>query len=160
MFLNILQYSQENTCVGVQRRCFSVNITKFLRTPIFKNICERLLCHTISQNVKRINFYFILDETLQMSLNFLIAIVIDLECSGSMGKSAMELTKNDPEKQPTIFWNSAMRNCCHSITLGRLPRYWHLKISHTWLKISHTWLKSYLKNLNFFYYLHQKMWHF
>ena len=44
------------------------------------------------------NFYFILDETLQMSLNLLIAIVIDLECSGSMGKSAMELIKNDPEK--------------------------------------------------------------
>ena len=94
VFLNILQYSQENTCVGVQRRCFSVNITKFLRTPIFKNICERQLRHTIS----RMNFYFILDEMLQMSLNFLIAIVIDLECSGSMGKNAMELVKNDPEK--------------------------------------------------------------
>ena len=27
----------------LQRRCFSVNIAKFLRIPIFKNICERLL---------------------------------------------------------------------------------------------------------------------
>ena len=52
LFLKILQYSQENTCVGVpffnenaglqsckfkkerlQRRCFNVNITKFLRAP-------------------------------------------------------------------------------------------------------------------------------
>ena len=27
----------------LQRRCFSVNIAKFFRIPIFKNICERLL---------------------------------------------------------------------------------------------------------------------
>ena len=52
LLLKILQYSQENTCVGVpffnenaglqsckfkkerlQRRCFNVNITKFLRAP-------------------------------------------------------------------------------------------------------------------------------
>ena len=62
LFLKISQYLQENTCVGVsfliklqpvrtatlikrdcQDRCFLVNITKFLRTPILKNICERLL---------------------------------------------------------------------------------------------------------------------
>ena len=61
LFLNILQYSQESTVVGVsfsescrpepcnfikkklQHRCFSVNIAEFLRTPILKNICERLL---------------------------------------------------------------------------------------------------------------------
>ena len=50
MLLKILQYLQENTCVGVfqacnfikkrlQCRCFPVNIAKFLRTLIFKNIC-------------------------------------------------------------------------------------------------------------------------
>ena len=27
----------------LQRRCFSVNITKFLRTPILNNICKRML---------------------------------------------------------------------------------------------------------------------
>ena len=27
----------------LQHRCFPVNIAKFLRTPIFKNICKRLL---------------------------------------------------------------------------------------------------------------------
>ena len=61
VLLKILQYLQENTCVGVflkqvtglqvynfikkrlQHRCFPVNIAKFLRTPILKNICERLL---------------------------------------------------------------------------------------------------------------------
>ena len=63
LFLIISQYSQENTCVGgisflikmyfnkaynfikkrLQRRCFLGNITKFLRTPILNNICERLL---------------------------------------------------------------------------------------------------------------------
>ena len=61
LFLNILQYSQESTCCSslfkkvadlkpcnfikkkLQHRCFSVNIAEFLRTPILKNICERLL---------------------------------------------------------------------------------------------------------------------
>ena len=27
---------------GLQHSCFPVNIAKFLRTPILKNICERL----------------------------------------------------------------------------------------------------------------------
>ena len=29
----------------LQHRCFQVNIAKFLRTPIFKNICKRLLLY-------------------------------------------------------------------------------------------------------------------
>ena len=57
MFLKILQYSRENTCVGVseglqlylkktlQHECFPVNIAKFLRTAIFENIFERLLLY-------------------------------------------------------------------------------------------------------------------
>ena len=49
-------FTHGNTCVGVseteacnfikkrlQHRFFPVNITKFLRTPILKNMCERLL---------------------------------------------------------------------------------------------------------------------
>ena len=51
MFLKISQYSQENTCVRVslfiknrlQHSCFLVNIAKFWRASIMKNICERLL---------------------------------------------------------------------------------------------------------------------
>ena len=61
VFLKISQYSHWNTCVGVsfnkvaglkacnfnkrrlQNRCFLVNIAKFLRAPILKNICEWLL---------------------------------------------------------------------------------------------------------------------
>ena len=35
MFLKILQNSQENTCAGLR--------PEFLRTPILKNVCERLL---------------------------------------------------------------------------------------------------------------------
>ena len=41
MFLKILQYSQENMCWSLflknrlQRRCFPVNIVKFLRTLFF-----------------------------------------------------------------------------------------------------------------------------
>ena len=30
-----------------RHRCFSENFAKFLRTPILKNICERLLLHTV-----------------------------------------------------------------------------------------------------------------
>ena len=48
MFLEILLNTQKNICVGVsfwrlQHKCFPVNIGKFLRTRILKNICERLL---------------------------------------------------------------------------------------------------------------------
>ena len=57
LFLKILQYSQKNTCVGVsllikmqafspvillKKQAFSVNIAKFLRIPVLKNMCERL----------------------------------------------------------------------------------------------------------------------
>ena len=31
----------------LQRRCFHLKIAKFFRTPIFKNICERLLLEVI-----------------------------------------------------------------------------------------------------------------
>ena len=59
----MLQYSQENTCVGVikikkfkatllkrysNRRCFFVNIAKFSRLPVLKNICEQLLLWDVS----------------------------------------------------------------------------------------------------------------
>ena len=60
MFWKIWKILWENTCVGVflltreniikkyiknrlQHRCFLVEFAKFLRTPIPKNICERLL---------------------------------------------------------------------------------------------------------------------
>ena len=53
VFLNISRYSQENTCVRAslvslestllkRDRYFPVNITKFLRAPVLKNIWERL----------------------------------------------------------------------------------------------------------------------
>ena len=35
----------------LQRRCFPVNIAKFLRTPILKNNCERLLLDNIFQRL-------------------------------------------------------------------------------------------------------------
>ena len=62
-----LQYSQENTCVlppfnkvaalkascfikiRFQQRCFTVNITKYLRTPILKNSCKQLFLYIVSK---------------------------------------------------------------------------------------------------------------
>ena len=53
VFLQISQISQQNTRVGslfliklqalLQHKCFSVKVPKFLRTPVLKNICQRLL---------------------------------------------------------------------------------------------------------------------
>ena len=53
VFLKILQILQANTCVGVlvanfikkrlRHKCFPVKFEKFLRTPILKNIRERML---------------------------------------------------------------------------------------------------------------------
>ena len=65
LFLKISQYSQGNTCAGIsfvglracnfiknrlQHRFFPVNIANFLRIPILKNICERLLLVLIGSN--------------------------------------------------------------------------------------------------------------
>ena len=56
LFLKILKCSQENTYAAVYffiklqdsgRRCFPVNILKFLRTPNLKNIYERLLVKSV-----------------------------------------------------------------------------------------------------------------
>ena len=60
LLLKILEYSQENTCVGVsfikrraQHRCFPVNIAKCLRTPILKNSYEwRLLRLTLRSHLR------------------------------------------------------------------------------------------------------------
>ena len=48
-------------CWRLQHRCFPVNIVKFLRTPVLKNICERLLlpeCQgaSCSKQVQYLNF--------------------------------------------------------------------------------------------------------
>ena len=66
LFLKISQYSQKkpvleslfNKVTGLQacnftkgrlqHRCFLVNIAKFWRTAILKNICERLLLYTVN----------------------------------------------------------------------------------------------------------------
>ena len=56
-FLKISQILQENTCVGVsikkrlQHRCFPVKFAKFLRTPILRNICQRLLPRFSGRNI-------------------------------------------------------------------------------------------------------------
>ena len=61
--LQNLQYSPENTCVGVslycsfiknrlQHRCFPVNIVNFLRILILKNICDRMLLYCTKKNTK------------------------------------------------------------------------------------------------------------
>ena len=58
LFLKISQCSQENTCVGFSFQlklkmfrsatlCVPINIVKFLRTPILKNICEQLLLQNL-----------------------------------------------------------------------------------------------------------------
>ena len=64
LHLKILQYSQENTCVGVllikrrfQDRCFPVNIAKCLRTPILKNNCEWLLLRLMLRSHRRVPPY-------------------------------------------------------------------------------------------------------
>ena len=80
MFLKILLISREDTCVevsfngayriayrsGLQHRCFPVEFGKFLRTPTFKKICERLLLkrvqisselHFLITYISRSNWY-------------------------------------------------------------------------------------------------------
>ena len=46
----------------LQQRCFPVNIAKFLRTPILKNICERLLLESYRSNSKTQNLLFFIEN--------------------------------------------------------------------------------------------------
>ena len=39
-----------------QHRCFPVNIVKFLRTPVLKNICDRMLRFTVIKLLKETFF--------------------------------------------------------------------------------------------------------
>ena len=59
VLLKISQISQENACVAglkdynliikrIQHRYFSVKLAEFLRTPVLKNICKRLLLNLFS----------------------------------------------------------------------------------------------------------------
>ena len=41
----------------LQRRCFAVKFAKFLRTPILKNFCERLLLFLKAHSQVRDNFW-------------------------------------------------------------------------------------------------------
>ena len=84
LFLKILQYSQEKNCAGVsfliklqalspvtllkrlQHRCFPVNIVKFLRTPILKNICERLLLNSVWPLQFQMNQGYVFPKTKQI----------------------------------------------------------------------------------------------
>ena len=81
VFLKISQILQENTCVGASfnnfadlqacnfikkifQQCFLMKFAKLLRTPIFKNICERLLLFVSPQNtITNSSGEFGLDET-------------------------------------------------------------------------------------------------
>ena len=40
---NFTLFTGKHVCWRLQHACFPVNIAKFLKTPILKNICERLL---------------------------------------------------------------------------------------------------------------------
>ena len=72
LLLENLQYSQETPVLEslfyekrLQHRCFLVNIAKFLRTPILKNICEQLLsCELllfIYEDSTLFLYYYLLD---------------------------------------------------------------------------------------------------
>ena len=41
-----------NRIGGLQQKCFPLNIAEFLRTPILKNICERLLLEEFFWDLK------------------------------------------------------------------------------------------------------------
>ena len=58
VFLKISQYSQANTCVRHQHRCFPGNIAKLLKTHILKNIGELLLLYSIFVSPKQTNVEF------------------------------------------------------------------------------------------------------
>ena len=49
LLFNIVAGLEDRSCIKkrLQHKCFLVNIAKFLRTPILKNICERQLLYLL-----------------------------------------------------------------------------------------------------------------
>ena len=88
---------------GLRRRCFPVNIAKFLRTPILKNICERQLLKINSQNVLNV---------LQVRNKVIITLVlvgiylfkVNVGNSRPTCDTCSELTIKTPERNQALFW--------------------------------------------------------
>ena len=62
----------------LQHRCFAVNIAKFLRTPILKNICKWQLLHNKFQRLSSV-WQSSINLSFSESLSFLLAILISYE---------------------------------------------------------------------------------
>ena len=77
----------------LQRRCFSVNIAKFLKTLILKKICERLLLNNVKWNYSSMKIVKLvlnvsqhLQENTLTGVSFLINIVVAGNLSLSLFK--------------------------------------------------------------------------
>ena len=82
MPLKILQISQENIIKKrLQHRCFPVKFAKFLRTPILKNIYERLLFF-VHDKVLVIGFYVQIEDN-------------NAQATFLTGKAMVEVTNKD-----------------------------------------------------------------
>ena len=68
----VLQYSHENTSIGVSLMCWSLfflmNIARFLRKPILKNICKQLFLVSYYFQKQHLFFYYYLLDLLDYYL--------------------------------------------------------------------------------------------
>ena len=124
--LKISQISQENTCAGVS---LHVNIAKLLRTPILKNICERLLLTFFKKTAWLKPLQSDYESTQSMSRSLIDAIYI-LSLT-----NIVHYTKFSPKRQ-----QGPNHRCCRSRMF--------LKIGA--LKDKHLCLSLFLIKLQFF----------
>ena len=61
----------------LQHRCFPVNIAKFLRKPILKNICERLLLHLAMDDIIPFFMNNIFLQNLELEFQVFVAVIFN-----------------------------------------------------------------------------------
>ena len=94
----------------LHHRCFPANIAKFLRTPILKNSCKRLLLYILSLNWRS-------DEIWKIQ-NFIKAITLFLEYSNQPFRGAQ---KDTSPKYFFKFQENVSRKVHHHLKGSRAP---------------------------------------
>ena len=139
MFLKISQISQDNTCVrepvfnnfiknGLHQRCFPVKFSKFLRRPILKNTCERLLLNRKSV-LQKLLFSTLINVVMKYS--FPAAVVQGRRALyANLPKIALHhryfsknLTTSAEQRYRIFFW----KHFCMTASQRQLQKYIHFR---------------------------------
>ena len=98
----IYSFLKKEPLVKFQRRCFLVNITKFLRTSFLKNMCKRLFLHIVFNGNVEQHLLAKLDEMGQDIIVLYLSVSIWCYCISDSNRKRQQ--SNYEIKVSTISW--------------------------------------------------------